>query len=1435
MSVSETNEYPNKLPFARHHAFIIGIDAYEKLPSLQTAVADAEQLATVLSTQQHFHVHPPLLNATGADIRTLLEKTLATEVGKDDRVFFYFAGHGIAAEGSDGQEGYIVPADADSDDIATFIPMGDVQTALDALPCRHLLLVLDCCFSGAFKWASQYRDITLTMPKKMYKERFDRFIEDPAWQVITSAAYDQKALDVLQGKEIGERGVSNSLRGVQHSPFAQALFDGLSGMADARTDDNAEGDGVMTATELYAYIRDRVEPETIEEGQYLRQTPGFFPLKKHDKGEFIFLKPNHRLNLPPIPKHSPYKGQDSFDEADRHLFYGRDRATKELRAKSEQQKLLVVSGDSGTGKSSIVKAGLIPILRAEGFRILQVVRPGAQPMAELEKVLRELEAADHGSRGSETSRAILLIDQLEEVITHCTDARERQEFDVRLRGLLDDERIHRVILTVRSDYESQFNGGALETHWTKGRYEVSSLSLEEVREAIVLPTLQEVLIFDPPELVDTIIAEVVNSPGKLPLLSYTLGELYEAYRTSGRHDRAFKQEDYEKLGGVAGVVSGRAEKLYLGLEQNEQDLMRKIMLRMVSTNGVMAGKRVLADDLVFSNVDNHLPDKIIAKLVEARLVVRGEGFVEPAHDALVCEWKIMKDWVLEVGTAKLSLGAKINAVATEFASTGKQGLLWNGNPNLSAVENELHDLRQWFNAKEVNFIEQSLALRAALAEAELQRLREEIRRSVSQRLPYEALDMISGDRRGGVERALQSLLAAHALSPSSADIDRGLQAAVTTLSGLKRVINTGQHAEKLAFSADGKRVVSSDVDGTLRLWDAQSGIAIGSEIEAHEGKLTRLAISPAGDLIASAGEDGALRIWRDVAGQVIGSTLQEAVVVWVLAFSPDGKRMVAGHVDGNLQLWDMESVTAIGSPFSAHDAVLSVALNHDGSVIISGGMDCAVRRWNAKTRKQIGPDFGEHPGPVTSVAISMDGNSIVSGNIFGHLWLWKLKETESFLSRFSKGRSRNSTNNQSIELKPQHFDEVISVAFSPDGKLIASACEDGLMRLWGATDDKPNNVLLRGHDDGLLSMAFSQDGTGILSGGNTGTVRLWDPNGIHIKSSTNEEGEPFACIALSPDRSQIAVGHMKGSLAMLDSSSGKARGAPVTGHEGPIACIAFARDGSRIVTGGNDGNVLLWNASTCQTIGAPFKGHDDTVWSIAFSPDDIHIVSGGDNGRMCIWNTKTGKLITTPRDENMGQVCCVAFSPDGKRIISGAADGALRLCSMTDGGLVVAPLNGHEEKISCVAFSDDGKNVVAGYEDGTVRLWDAATGQSCGPAFKAHKGDTKSASFGPDGSQIVTGGGDMLVRVWDAASGEPVSPPLKGLDAYAASVMFNSDGSQIIAFSAVGTVKSWPAPSTWVDVLRAKLSRNMSRQQWNEWVSSEIDYLKQCPDLPIPE
>jgi hypothetical protein len=607
--------------FSQSRAYVIGINDYSNgIPPLRTAVADAERLGRRLESDGYVVRSYPRDGAAAlGKLRELLGQTLPGEVGGDDRVLLYFAGHGIALDGEGGPEGFLVPQDARREDRTSFLPMTELHASLIDLPCRHLLLILDCCFAGAFRWSST-RDIG-ELPSILHCERFERYVRDPAWQVITSAAYDQRALDVLSGAPIGER-----LEDGDHSPFAAALFRGLDGEADLiprEQDGRPAGDGVITASELYLYLRECVE--TASASRRTRQTPGLWPLNKHDKGEYIFLTRGLPLDLPKAPlldeRHNPYLGLRAYEEYQSPLFFGRDRLVDELQRAVRSRPLTIVLGASGTGKSSLVKAGLLPRLResaGEEWILLEqprsaapegepstpaAIRPGPAPLTSLASVepppnagppdltrrsaafradprafaaeLRRLADARPGAR------LLLVIDQLEELVTLCRDGRERDLFMAHLaRALVELVDRFRLVITLRSDFEPLFQESALGTGsdpagrrddgrgpvtrsdpWLAARFVVPPMTQDELREAIERPASAKVLYFEE-GLVDSLINEVVQTPGALPLLSFTLSELYRNYLLRNPADRCLTMSDYGQLGGVAGSLRRRATEIY---------------------------------------------------------------------------------------------------------------------------------------------------------------------------------------------------------------------------------------------------------------------------------------------------------------------------------------------------------------------------------------------------------------------------------------------------------------------------------------------------------------------------------------------------------------------------------------------------------------------------------------------------------------------------------------------------------------------------------------------------------------------------------------------------------------------------------------------------------------------------------------------------------
>jgi Caspase domain len=722
--------------FARNLAFIIGIDNYRNgISPLRTATNDATKLVEILREKHNYQVWVCLNElATLNNLQQLLEVTLPQQVTSDDRLLLYFAGHGIALNGDDdGPQGYLIPQDAVLGDTKTYLPMTRLQECLNQLPCRHFLGILDCCFAGAFRWSST-RDL-LTTPEVIYQERYNRFITDPAWQVITSATSDQKALDVFS---------INSERGTigNHSPFAVALFDALEGAADIYPppeNGKSGGDGVITATELYLYLRDRIETGT--EGYNQRQAPGIWALRKHDKGEYIFLNPGHPLNLPPAPpldeSTNPYRGLLPYEEEHSDLFFGKNALVERLQQFVTKQSLTIILGASGVGKSSLVKAGLIPFLRRqsnEQWSFLRPIRPGDSPLQALSKDFTSspnLTGSDLNAiinalvKDEPDTKLLLIIDQFEEIVTLC-DREKREEFLLMLsRAIVQNPNQLRIVLTLRSNFESQLIDTALKRYWTAGRFIVPPMTRSELREAIEKPAEARVIFFEPHSLVEQIIDEVADMPGSLPLMSFVLNELYLKYLKRERSainngiiiDRSITQQDYEELGGVLGSLIQRVEQEYQTLLQQDrtyEQVFRNVMLRMLTTEGgEITRRRVRLSELEYPEPENHQVQRVIQSLVSARLIVigqnaEGSSYAEPTHDALILGWSRLRKWI-DAQRENLILQRRLAVEIEDWINNNRsEEWLWDRNPRIDVVRQVLKSNDNWLNALETEFVQRSI-------------------------------------------------------------------------------------------------------------------------------------------------------------------------------------------------------------------------------------------------------------------------------------------------------------------------------------------------------------------------------------------------------------------------------------------------------------------------------------------------------------------------------------------------------------------------------------------------------------------------------------------------------------------------------------------------------------------------------------------------------
>jgi hypothetical protein len=718
-------------PFAHSIAVVIGIDAYDHgVPPLRTAVNDARRLGEILAAQHGYDVITVLdAEATGERLVSLLKHELPARVGPDDRLLFYFAGHGVAIDGQDGPNGYVLPIDASRADESTFLSMPLLSDAITALPCRHVLVILDSCFSGAFRWSSTRAAAVL--PEVIHQERYARFVRDAAWQVITSASQDQEALDRLASGTLGGRDAQGA-----HSPFALALFEALEGQGDIVPRNG--GDGLITATELFLYIDDRLQVATIEAGK--RQTPQLWPMARHDKGEFVFTVPGRELSLPPAPPldfdANPWRGLAAYDRADAPLFFGREAPTAALQEVVEHSAFVVVLGASGSGKSSLVKAGVLPRLESDSrWQILPVMRPGSAPLEALAQAVSGLTPGGPGIAADRIDatvaawcdqnfgrRLLLVVDQCEELATMTRTTSDRDAALALLARLVEAHPLQfTLVLTLRTDFEPQFDRSPLGPGWKDARFVVPLMSRADLKAVIEQPASARVLYFDPSALVDTLLDDVVNTPGGLPLLSFALSEMYVRYVTRQSSDRALTRADYDAIGGVVGALRARADQEYDALDEAHRASMRHLMLRMVAGNtGSLAKRRVSDRELEFPDpAESARVREVLRRLTAARLVVEGsdtdgQGYAEPAHDALVRAWGRLIGWIHDASADALPLAMrqKLSAVALEWAGAtdraAQRGLLWSDSARSALLAPIVRTGAAWLNAHERAFAERSV-------------------------------------------------------------------------------------------------------------------------------------------------------------------------------------------------------------------------------------------------------------------------------------------------------------------------------------------------------------------------------------------------------------------------------------------------------------------------------------------------------------------------------------------------------------------------------------------------------------------------------------------------------------------------------------------------------------------------------------------------------
>ncbi|QLJ02757.1 helix-turn-helix domain-containing protein [Streptomyces sp. NEAU-sy36] len=1028
----------------------------------------------------------------------------------------------------------------------------------------------------------------------------------------------------------------------------------------------------------------------------------------------------------------PYRGLARFEPRDAGLFFGRDRLTDRLVDLTSSRRFVGVFGASGSGKSSLLRAGLIPRLRSADLvgprpAAVRVLTPGEHPMR---THAQRLVPAD-GSGDT-----WLIVDQFEELYTLCSVSAEREQFIDHLLTACDPASRMRVVVAVRADFLGRCaEHAALADALQEGTVLAGPLSREELREAVVRPAQSAGLIVER-ALTARILDDVEDESGALPLMSHALLETWHR-----RKGRVLTLDAYDAIGGLQAAVARTAEDVYTRFSPAQAALARRVLLRLTTPGQGSPDTRRPTRRADFDIGDSTDTAVVLERLIQARLIVVDDDVVDLAHETLLTAWPRLRGWI-EEDRECLLLHRRLTEAAQAWEELGRDpGALYRGT-RLTAAHEQLR--AQDLTAMECAFLTASLTARD-------QERRASARTTRRLRILTVTLSVLLAlATTAGLLAWQQSRT-----SDQQRDVAQSRELAARSEAVLPRLPEAAMMLALKGFHT------APTVEARGSLLSAYARYT-ANQLTGHTAPIQALAFSPDGRILATASADHSVKLWDTSSHQLMSTLAGHTDAVTAVAFSPDGRMLASASADHSVKLWDTSTQRETATLTGHTNTVNAVAFGPGGHILATGSSDGTVRLWDTATRRTASV-LNPHTGAVLAMAFSPDGATLATAGTDHtvHLWSMASRRVTATLTGCK--------------------DAVRAVSFSPSGRTVAAGSDDGTARLWSVTTARPLAVLEHSGDS-LTAVAFSPDGRSVATAGLVG-VNLWD---TRKRRTIGALPESSAVVAFSPDGRTLATGHSDpdAPTARLWNAATRKQTATL-GDSSAAYRVAFSPDGHTLATAFSDGTVQLWDLSRHHQTAA-WKA-SLAVWGMAFSPDGRTLATGGYDHTLRLWDTATHRQTATLTGHTH-MILAVAFSPDGRTLATGSYDGTVRLWDVA-ARRAIAVLRGHTNGVFTLTFSPDSRTLVTAGDDRTVRLWSVA-GHRGIAVLRGHSDTVSAVAFSPNGRVLASTGRDRTVRLWSAASHRSIAV-LRGHTDIVSGVSFTPDGRTLITGSYDRTIRLW--------------------------------------------